>query len=149
MARNFSRNGWIAATLLAAVAPVLALPAAFEGDWQIPGEKPGTVDAVVTLSRAGETFEGAVKSFTLAPGDDPDPRCTRCPEPQRGKPLRGLQVIWGLKPDGDTLADGYLLDPEDGKVYRCRLELAEGGKALRVRMYLGMPMLGVTETWRR
>jgi uncharacterized protein (DUF2147 family) len=140
-----SVNGFLISMTLAAS----AWAQDYAGDWNIPGEKPGSVDATITVTRDGDLYQGVLKSFTLAPGDPPDPRCDRCPPPRKGQPLRGLQILWGLKPEGDKLTDGYLLDPVEGKVYRVQFQLAEGGKALNVRMYLGLPMLGNTETWRR
>jgi uncharacterized protein (DUF2147 family) len=52
------------------------------------------------------------------------------------------------KKDGDEYVDGQILDPDNGKVYRCKVRLA-GGKKLSVRGYIGVPMLGRSQTWVR
>ena len=44
---------------------------------------------------------------------------------------------------------GDILDPGNGKVYRVRLRPVDGGKKLEVRGFVGMPMLGRTQTWIR
>ena len=44
---------------------------------------------------------------------------------------------------------GEILDPNNGKDYRVRLRPTEGGKQMEVRGYIGVPMLGRTQTWIR
>jgi uncharacterized protein (DUF2147 family) len=54
-----------------------------------------------------------------------------------------------LKKDGDEYAGGQILDPDDGKVYSSKVHLTDGGRKLNVRGYIGVPMLGRTQTWVR
>ena len=52
--------------------------------------------------------------------------------------------------DDKNLWDGGdILDPNNGKVYKVRLKLADGGRKLDVRGYVGAPLLGRTQTWIR
>ena len=44
---------------------------------------------------------------------------------------------------------GEILDPNNGKTYRVRLRLVDGGGKLDVRGYIGTPLLGRTQTWIR
>ncbi|HEX7369674.1 MAG TPA: DUF2147 domain-containing protein, partial [Rhodanobacteraceae bacterium] len=44
---------------------------------------------------------------------------------------------------------GHILDPGKGKTYKVKLSLEDGGQKLDVRGYVGMPMLGRTQTWIR
>lgn len=62
-----------------------------------------------------------------------------------------MEIMRGVKRgDGDNLWDGgTILDAAEGKVYKVRLQTADGGKKLEVRGYIGMPMLGRTQTWIR
>ncbi len=55
----------------------------------------------------------------------------------------------GLKKDGDEYNGGDILDPNNGKVYRSKMTLTDGGAKLKVRGYIGMPMLGRTQVWVR
>jgi uncharacterized protein (DUF2147 family) len=42
-----------------------------------------------------------------------------------------MVILWGLKPDGaGRWGDGNVLDPENGKTYRSKIELLEGGTRL-------------------
>jgi uncharacterized protein (DUF2147 family) len=75
--------------------------------------------------------------------------CQHCAGYAANKPVLGLVIIQGLKPDGNQWDGGTVLNPEDGKVYRCRMHLAPGGDTLLVRGYIGTPMLGRTQTWQR
>ena len=44
---------------------------------------------------------------------------------------------------------GQILDPHNGKIYRCYISLLEGGRKLKVRGYIGFALLGRTEYWQR
>jgi uncharacterized protein (DUF2147 family) len=41
------------------------------------------------------------------------------------------------------------LDPENGKIYRARLKLEDGGKKLDVRGFIGFSLFGRSQTWIR
>jgi uncharacterized protein (DUF2147 family) len=55
----------------------------------------------------------------------------------------------GLKKDGSEYTGGEILDPDNGKVYRSKMELTDAGKKLKVRGYIGVPMLGRSQVWVR
>lgn len=66
----------------------------------------------------------------------------------RDRPWCGMTVISGLEPEsGDVWAGGHFYYPEHGRRYD--VELSETGEGLKVHAYLGLRMLGVTETWSR
>ncbi|MCB0468882.1 MAG: DUF2147 domain-containing protein, partial [Aequorivita sp.] len=50
--------------------------------------------------------------------------------------------------DGDEYNDGTIMDPNNGKVYKCYIEL-DGPNKLDVRGYIGFSLLGRTQTWTR
>jgi uncharacterized protein (DUF2147 family) len=54
-----------------------------------------------------------------------------------------------MKQDGDGYDGGRILDPANGKTYKSKMSLADGGKKLDVRGYIGMPLFGRTQTWLR
>ena len=56
----------------------------------------------------------------------------------------------GKKLDGkDVWEGGKILDPNDGKEFSVRFTPIDGGKKMEVRGYIGLPMLGKTQTWVR
>ena len=71
---------------------------------------------------------------------------------EKNQPVIGLTIIRGVKPhddDKELWEGGDILDPNNGKVYKLRLKPTQGGKRLEVRGYIGMPLLGRTQTWIR
>ncbi|MCY0386399.1 DUF2147 domain-containing protein [Robbsia sp. Bb-Pol-6] len=79
----------------------------------------------------------------------PDKRCTACTDERKDQPMQGLTIIRHLRQNGDLWEGGEILDPENGKTYHCRLQLADHGEHLIVRGYLGVPLLGRSQTWIR
>ena len=41
------------------------------------------------------------------------------------------------------------MDPNDGKVYKCKMEVIEGGNKVNVRGFLGFSLLGRTQVWHK
>jgi uncharacterized protein (DUF2147 family) len=80
---------------------------------------------------------------------DPDPRCDRCEGELKGKPLIGLHILWDLRKDGDAWSGGRILDPDNGKVYKCHIAMEQDGKKLKVRGFIGLSLLGRTQYWLR
>ena len=59
------------------------------------------------------------------------PLCDKCRGSNHDQPVRGMVILWGLKPDGTgRWSGGNVLDPENGKTYRSKIELLEGGTRL-------------------
>ena len=77
--------------------------------------------------------------------EKPDPVCEECAsdDPRYMKPIVGLEVIRNMVKDGSEYEDGDILDPENGKVYRCKLWVEDG--KLKVRGYISF--LYRTQTW--
>lgn len=65
------------------------------------------------------------------------------------RPALGMQILTGLLPSGDdgTLA-GEMYNRENAKTYSVRLTM-DGPQQLLVRPYVGLPLLGKTQLWRR
>lgn len=42
-----------------------------------------------------------------------------------------------------------ILDPENGKTYKCFIELEDGGAKIKLRGFVGGPLLGRTQYWYR
>lgn len=56
---------------------------------------------------------------------------------------------WGLKKQGEVWAGGEILDPKNGKIYRAKMSLSEDGNSLNVRGFIGVSLIGRTQTWHR
>ena len=53
-----------------------------------------------------------------------------------------------MKGSGKKSQGGSILDPASGSEYNCKIELVSDDK-LKVRGYIGMPLLGRTQYWYR
>jgi uncharacterized protein (DUF2147 family) len=92
---------------------------------------------------------GRVEKLIVKPGEDPNRRCEQCPGDKRNKPIPGMTILWDLAQDGDSWTGGYILDPDNGKTYKCKLKVVDGGRRLDVRGFIGFSLLGRTQTWIR
>lgn len=81
--------------------------------------------------------------------DKPDARCDRCTDERKDQPVQGMTIVTGMKREGDLWDGGSILDPNNGKVYRSRMKLVEGGRKLEVRGYIGAPLFGRSQVWVR
>jgi uncharacterized protein (DUF2147 family) len=140
-----------ASLALALAAPIaLAQAASPVGVWKTIDDKTKSERAQVRITEAGGVFSGRIERL-LAPDAKPDALCDKCTDDRKDKPLVGMEIIRGVKKsDSDNLWDGgTILDAGEGKTYKVRLALADGGKKLEVRGYVGAPLLGRTQTWIR
>jgi len=137
---------------LAAGALIISEPAASllsaAGVWKQVDEQ-GKVGALVTISEEGGVYVGRLSKLFLDPGDDPNPICTKCPGDRLNQPVLGLIFIEGMKQSELDYEDGTILDPETGDIYHAKMRLSPDGTELNVRGYVGLPILGRTQTWVR
>ena len=70
------------------------------------------------------------------------------PDPAlRARPIIGMDLIAGFSRAGKRKwEDGTIYDPRDGKTYKCKMTLQRDG-TLKVRGYVGIPLLGKTVVW--
>ena len=135
--------------LLAATAG-LAEPSTPAGLWRTIDDKTGKERSLVRITEANGVYEGKVeKIITRLPDDDPDHLCRECLGERKDKPVIGMTILWGLKKDGDRYAGGEILDPKNGKIYRAKMKVLEGGKKLEVRGFIGISLIGRSQTWLR
>ena len=60
-----------------------------------------------------------------------------------------MTIVKGMKQNGDKYDGGKILDPEEGKVYKCKMTLNEAGDQLEVRGYIGISLIGRSQIWTR
>jgi uncharacterized protein (DUF2147 family) len=98
---------------------------------------------------SGRGVSSKVEKIFPKPGEDPNPRCEKCEGTRHDQPVLGMTVLWGLKRQGDEYQGGEILDPENGKVYRVKMNLQDGGRTLHVRGFIGFSLFGRTQIWIR
>ena len=119
------------------------------GVWKQIDPESGKVGALVTFTESGGVFKGSFSKLYLDSGDDPNPLCRKCPGSQRGKPLLGLVFIDGMRRSGSKYDGGTILDPETGTSYSANMKLSPDGNTLTVHGYVGIPLFGQSQTWKR
>jgi uncharacterized protein (DUF2147 family) len=67
---------------------------------------------------------------------------------KRSRAIIGLVILNNFKFEDEEWSAGKIYDPESGNTYRCTLSLKDNN-TLKVRGYVGISLLGRTETWTR
>jgi uncharacterized protein (DUF2147 family) len=117
------------------------------GKWKSFDDKTGDLKSIVEIFERGSKIYGKIIKTFPKPGADADPICTKCPtdDDRFNKKIIGMEIIKDLVKDDDEYESGHILDPEEGKIYRCKIWLDK--EVLKVRGYLG-PFYR-TQTWQR
>jgi len=145
---NAIRSVLIAFTLLLATAAYAANDTPV-GTWTQVDDATGKPKSIIEITEQPDgTLQGVVKQVLFS-DQGTHPVCDKCEGDRHNKPVDGMVIMWGVKKDGDVWDGGQILDPNNGKTYRVKLSLKENGQKLDVRGYIGMPMLGRTQTWIR
>ena len=115
---------------LAAV-PMFASAQSPVGKWKTIDDETGKAKSIVEITQASNgTLQGRVIEI-LSSDRGPNPTCDKCSGANKCKPVKGMVILWGLKPDGNgKWTGGTVLDPAKGKTYKSKLELKSGGDKL-------------------
>jgi uncharacterized protein (DUF2147 family) len=117
------------------------------GRWKSFDDKTGELKSIVEITERGSKMYGKIIKTFPKKGADTDPVCTKCPtdDDRFNKKIIGMEIMRNLEKDDDEFSGGTILDPEVGKIYRCKIWVE--GNELKVRGYLG-PFYR-TQTWQR
>lgn len=119
------------------------------GTWTQVDDATGKPKSIIEITQLPNgTLQGVVKQVLFS-NQGTHPICDKCEGERHNQPVDGMVIMWDVKQDGDQWDGGQILDPAKGKTYKVRLTLADDGQKLNVRGYIGMPMLGRTQTWVR
>lgn len=132
--------------LFVAVAGVFSAQAQVTGKWKTIDDETGKAKSIVEIYETNGKLYGKITEI-LNPAKK-NAKCDKCDGADKGKPIEGLVIIKGLTKDGNEWTDGDILDPTKGKLYSCTLKL-DGKDKLKVRGYMGVSLLGRTQTWTR
>jgi uncharacterized protein (DUF2147 family) len=149
IALRTAKHAAVAGLLLASAMTAMAQTDTPVGTWQTVDDHTGQPKALVQIAQdgSGQLTGKVIKG--LDANDQPDRRCTACTDARKDQPIVGMTIISGMKKDGDGWDHGQILDPENGKLYNCKMRLEDGGNKLVVRGYIGVALLGRSQTWIR
>lgn len=116
------------------------------GKWKTVDDETGEAKSIVEITESGGKIYGKVVEI-LNPAKK-NAKCKDCAGEDKDKPILGLTIIKGLKKSGEEYTDGKILDPNKGKLYKCTVKL-DGNDKLNVRGYVGISLIGRTQTWSR
>lgn len=74
--------------------------------------------------------------------------CTECTGEDKDTLVEGMVFIRDLEKDGDEFNGGIIINPENGTVYKCYIKLLSPDE-LKIRGYVGVPIIGRTQHWLR
>lgn len=116
------------------------------GFWQSVDEHTNTPKAIIQIfANADGTLSGKIVKKLLPAGGD---TCSKCQGPLHDAPFIGLPILTGMKAVDKTWEGGSIIDPANGKTYHCHMQVFHG-QQLEVRGYVGMPMFGRSQIWKR
>jgi uncharacterized protein (DUF2147 family) len=125
----------------------IAMSQSILGKWKTIDDETGKPKSIVEIyERDGKVYGKVIKLFR-EPSEEQDPVCKECDtdDPRYNKKVIGMEILADMVKDGDEYEDGEILDPNNGKVYSCKIWLE--GKDLKLRGYIG-PFFR-TQTWIR
>lgn len=118
------------------------------GFWNTIDDKDGRPTAIVQVREVNGELVGTIRGL-LVPATHEDSICTKCRDERKNQPVVGMEIMRHMRPDGDEWGDGEILDPENGKTYKAKMKLTDGGEKLVLRGYVGLPIFGRSQTWLR
>lgn len=119
------------------------------GLWRTVDDKSGKERSLVRVTESNGQLQILIEKLFREPGEEPNPLCDKCPGDKKNKPVTGMQIGSGLRKDGEVWSGGEILDPENGKTYKCKVWLEDKGRKLHVRGFIGVSVLGRTQVWVR
>jgi uncharacterized protein (DUF2147 family) len=132
---------WSVSLALAGGSPV--------GMWKTVDDETNKEKSIVEVYEAGGKIYGKIVRLLQEKDGGASKLCTKCTGSDLNKPMIGLVIVKGLKADGDEYTGGTIMDPNNGKVYKCKMEVTEGGNKVKVRGFLGVSLLGRTQVWHK
>ncbi len=121
------------------------------GVWRTIDDNTKKDKSLVRIVETNGVFSGKVEKI-VDPDAPKDAVCKDCSDERKDKPILGMTIIRNMKQSGDdktVFEGGDILDPNNGKVYQSKMKLIDNGNKLEVRGYVGISLLGRTQTWVR
>ncbi len=119
------------------------------GRWTTIDDETKKPKSVITIYEEGGKLFGKIEKLFREPNEEQNPLCDKCEGTLKNQPIMGMVILRDLKKDGEEWTGGTILDPANGKTYKCKIAVEAGGKKLKVRGYIGMALLGRTQYWVR
>ena len=118
------------------------------GLWKTIDDKTGKPRSLIRINETNGEYSATIEKVLLAT-DTGEAICDKCSDERKNQKLFGMTIVKGLKKNGPQYDGGEILDPDNGKTYRCKMKLDETGNSLEVRGFVGISLLGRSQIWNR
>ena len=130
-------------TLLVMILSITTYAQTIFGTWKTIDDETGNAKSVVSIYESEGRIYGEITQILTK---NKNAICSKCKGDKKNKPILGLKIIEGLRKNANVYEDGTITNPENGKVYKCRLKL-EDENTLQVRGYVAF--FYKTQYWKR
>ena len=138
--------GWATSSMVFADAADQAV-----GYWKSVSDVKGEEGKVTALWKFSVDARGQLQAaIAWVPGKNADSIYVSTKPEYNGLPVKGTFWLKGLQRSGaDSWKNGTIVDISNPKseVYGCEVKVVEGGRKLEMRGYMGISLLGRTQTW--
>jgi len=116
------------------------------GHWNSYDEETNKIESVIKVYE--KDTKAYAKIISINDASRSSATCVECSGNRKNAPILGMNILTGLKKDGNEWSGGKILDPKNGKEYKCYLQLLDDN-TLKLRGYIGISMFGRTAIWKR
>jgi len=116
------------------------------GKWKTIDDETGKTKSIIQIYEQNGKYYGKIVELLLP--EDKGKLCDKCSGTNKNKPIEGMVIMEGMNKEGDGFSGGKIMDPKSGKTYKCSIEF-DGKDALKVRGFIGISLIGRTQTWKR
>jgi uncharacterized protein (DUF2147 family) len=116
------------------------------GKWKTIDDETGKPKGIVEIYEKSGKIYGKV--VDILEQENKKRVCENCSGDDKNKPIIGMIIIKGLSKEDAEYTNGKILDPKNGKLYKCYITLETKDK-LKVRGYIGISLFGRTQYWYR
>jgi len=116
------------------------------GKWNSFDEETNEIESVIEVyEKDGKAF---AKIVEITDPERQEATCFKCKGSRKDQKILGMDILTGLKKKKDEWSGGKILDPKNGKEYKCYIKLLDDN-TLKLRGYIGFSLLGRTAIWKR
>lgn len=115
------------------------------GKWKTVDDETGANKSIIEIYKKNGKVYGRV--IEVLHPFDPKTICNNCEGEYKDKPILGLEIIKDLEKDGDVYKNGSIYDAENGKGYKCKIQLDKETDRLQIRGFISF--LYLTQYWIR
>jgi uncharacterized protein (DUF2147 family) len=126
----------------------LSLAATPAGLWKSVDDKTGKPRSLIRITESNGLYSAVVEKGLLAT-DTGEAVCDKCTDERKGQKIIGMTIVKGIKDKDGVYSGGEILDPENGKTYKCKMKLDDTGNKLEVRGFIGLSLFGRSQIWTR